>query len=257
MPRPRVGCCRAPRGWGATSGSCSSSARRARGRRSSATRSAPCPGFVDLGEVAPLKAAIPQLHGRRRRSAARIRAILDRRPPARARHRPAGGRADAGGRVRPSVTRSAPIRRREPCTSSATAATSSAPCSSAAGWAPGGPAPTTRSSLRRTRSFLGRAGAEPRSSSTRASRRGRPGPGGATSPRRARRRSGRSRSATSRWRSPTTRSPHTWTCLPPPPRTPRGRPHRVHRPLRRDLTPEQLADIEREAGPLLTELGYE
>ena len=78
------------------------SAARAPARRSSGARSARLPGFVDLGEVAPLKAAIPELarlrSGSRPRSA--IRRILDRDAAPGARRTPARGRADARDRVR-------------------------------------------------------------------------------------------------------------------------------------------------------------
>ena len=222
------------------------------------------PGFVDLGEVPPLKAAVPRLAGvpgeaAGARGAARsssASALLGLVRGLRGVEQNARDELRARGRAR------SPIRRRRPCTCCATAATSSARCSSAAGCGADAAAATMRGSrTARTRaSGSSRSGA--RSSSRRARRGARRGPGAATSraarggarahdraslrgarrePARARRTASRRRSARSRRRCG-------------------ARSREVHGSSvgrwRRDLAAEQVADVEAEAGALLAELGY-
>ena len=79
MPGARCGSHRVLGDWGRRSGSCSSSARRARERRSPRSALGSLPGFVDLDEVQPWKAAIPSLLGTGEEEAAReLRRILER-----------------------------------------------------------------------------------------------------------------------------------------------------------------------------------
>ena len=118
------------------------------------------PGFVDLGEVGPLKVAIDDLAALPEDGGcatppphARARAPLRPGSPA------ARGRADTGDRASFWPPRSAPTRRRRSSTWFATAVTSSARCSSRAGSAPIGPEPTTWVTPTESRPLLGRAGA--------------------------------------------------------------------------------------------------
>ena len=86
---------------GSRSGSSSSSARPARERRSPARALGSLPGFVDLDEVQPWKAAIPGLMGQPDDEvAARLRQILERVRTARPGPRPARRRADSGDELR-------------------------------------------------------------------------------------------------------------------------------------------------------------
>ena len=221
------------------------------------------PGFVDLGEVPLLKAAVPRLVGRPVEEQARevrrlvqlvrnlglvhglrgveqnpetsyvLRGALLAYPAAKAVHVIRDGRdvvcsllergwLGAGRRGQ---------RRREP-------------------------------GVRRICAVLGRAGAAATSSRRRARRRAPPGRGARTSPRRGPPRSGRSTCATSR-SSPTLtgEADADRAGARRGPGAARGRVRRRCTPKsvgrwRKDLTPEQLADVEAEAGALLAELGY-
>ena len=109
---------------------------------------------------------------------------------------PARRRADARDELRPFGRARARTRPRRRCTSSATGATSSARCSSAAGSARSAPAPTTRASPTAPTPASGSSPSARRSSRRRARRGGRRGRGAATSPPREPSPSGRSSSAT-------------------------------------------------------------
>ena len=253
---------RLPAARPARSGWSSSSAPRGRARRFTGKALGSQPGFVDLDEVTPLKAALPRLAGAP--PAAAGAGAPDDHParPARSGSR-AGCAASSRRRRRRSRSRPrcSPIRRRRPCTCSATAATSSARCSSAAGCAPTAAAATTRGTrTARTRgSGSSRSGGT--SSSMRARRGGPRGPGAATSPLRA---AVPERTIELRYEALVA--------------SPRGEADRIARrstPSRRrsgarsarctarrsaagaaTSPPEQLADVEAEAGALLAELGY-
>ena len=213
------------------------------------------PGFVDLGEVTPWKAVLP--------SAPAARGVA---PDPRAR---AGARSGGGLRgveqtpetAFALVRRSRRIRGRSPSTRSATAGTSSARCSSAAGSASRGRAPTTRGTRtvrqprfwvepERREEFSRVSGRSPLRLGVAALRRGRTQPVNGVQgrvlevryeslPDAAERLAGfldadetALRRALSAFRDSSI-----------------GR-------WRRDLTAEQLADVEAEAGGLLAELGY-
>ena len=156
---PRAGGTSAPR-TARRSGSSSSSARRGRARHSSGS--------------ARLAAGLrrPRRGDAAEGGAAAARGRPDERGGARAPARSSSASACSGSRAacaassrRPrrrscSRPRCSPIRGRRPCTCSATGATSSARCSSAAGCAPTrGGGDDARPRVRRARALLGRAGA--------------------------------------------------------------------------------------------------
>ena len=96
------------------------------------------PGFIDLGEVAPLKAAIPELADRPvDETATAVHRILTRARRLGLVGEPAPGRADPGDRLRACPASSPRSRRRASSTRSGTGATWPARCSSAAGCSPG------------------------------------------------------------------------------------------------------------------------
>ena len=228
--RRRDVCFRAHRGWGVSGGSSSSSALPAPGRRSSRDALGTLPGFVDLGRGRAAQGRDPTADGKPAASE-RIRTILDR-------VRRLG--LVTGLRAVEQTPEVAFVARRRARRLSAGASRAHRPRRPRRRLLPArAQLAGSRTHRRRRRAIShtahalvsGSSRSEPRSSSTRASRHGRPGRGGATSPRGARRRSGRSRSATSRWRSPTTRSPHTWRACRRRPGGARGRPLESDRPL--------------------------
>ena len=145
------------------------------------------PGFVDLGEVPLLKAAVPRLVGRPRRGAG-ARGAADRRSSSATSGSSTGCAASSRTPRRATSSRRAArvSARRRPSTSSATAATSSARCSSAAGSAPVARARTTRSrpTARTRASGSSRSGGDEFEEASEATP-GRVGVARATSPRRA------------------------------------------------------------------------